>query len=68
MERYGQVVERWGHRVERREIEGGRRIELAVGRWRVEGGTELGNKGLEVGESTNGGYREVTGQHEGNVW
>ena len=54
--------------MERGEIEGGRRIEVAVGWWKVEGGKELGNEGLEVGESTNGGYREVTGQREGNVW
>ena len=33
--------------MERGEIEGGRRIEVAVGRWKVEGGTELGNEGLE---------------------
>ena len=53
-----------GHRVERGEIKGGRRFEVAVGRWKEE---ELANDGLEGGKSINGGYREATGQREGNV-
>ena len=57
-----------GNRVERGDINGGRRFEVAVGRWKEEGGTELANDRLEGGEIINGGYREATGQREGNVY